>query len=91
MTVRAYMTGDPTRIDLSNKIDPESGLRYLGSAWRDPGTGQWLCMADAGALCVVEVWITLDGESPPSHVTPESSPKLHLIKGARLDHGKVGE
>lgn len=56
MTVRAFMDrADPTRIDLDNKIDRETGVRYLGRAWCDVATGKWLCLADCGALCVEEV------------------------------------
>ena len=67
MTVRAFIENkDPTRIDLHNKIDPKTGVRYLGHAWCDRWTGRWLCMADVGALCVVEVQLVDDPEPPPS-------------------------
>lgn len=57
MIVRVFMEGrHATRIDLHNKIDPKTGVRYLGHAWCDLWTGMWRCMADVnGALCVVEI------------------------------------
>lgn len=59
MTVRAFSNRlDPTRIDLDNKIDPRTGIRYLGQAWRDPTTDGWLCLADVGAMCVAVSYIT---------------------------------
>jgi len=66
MTVRAFTDPrDPTRIDLHDKIDPTTGVRYLGHAWREPHTGRWLCLADVGALCVVEVQL-VDLDVPTS-------------------------
>lgn len=66
MTVHAFMDlGDPLRIDLDNKIDPTNGVRYIGHAWFDLVSGRWLCLADVGALCVVEVRL-VDGASPTS-------------------------
>lgn len=73
MTVRAvHDRNDPTRIHLHNKIDPKTGVRYLGHAWCDLTTGRWLCLADVGALCVVEVRLVVDGEvlTPIGDVTP---------------------
>lgn len=71
MTVRAFIENkDSTRIDLHNKIDPTTGVRYLGRAWCDLFTGRWLCLADVGALCVVEVRLVVDGKaSSPAGVT----------------------
>ena len=75
MTVRAFIENkDPTRIDLHNKIDQKTGVRYLGHAWRDRWSGRWLCMADVGALCIVEVQLVDDPEPPP----PPSDPKESL-------------
>lgn len=76
MTVRAFIeNADPTRIDLDNKIDPKTGVRYLGQAWQDVATGRWLCLADVGALCIVEVRLIVDGNAltPIGDVTPASS------------------
>jgi hypothetical protein len=66
VTVRAFIDRrDPTRIDVNNKIDPKTGVRYLGQAWCDVLTGRWLCLADVvGALCLVEVRLVIDGEAP---------------------------
>jgi len=65
VTVRAFIESkDPTRIDLNNKIDPKTGVRYLGHAW--------FCMADVGALCVVEVKLVDDPEATPPSDSKES-------------------
>jgi hypothetical protein len=72
MTVRAFIDKrDPTRVDLHNKIDPQTGVRYLGHAWRDVFGDRWFCMADVGALCVVEVKLVDDPAT--------SDPKAMLI------------
>jgi len=73
VTVRAFIESkDPTRIDLNNKIDPKTGVRYLGHAWFDLWTGKWFCMADVGALCVVEVKLVDDPEATPPSDSKES-------------------
>ena len=84
MTVRAYMDRkDLTRIDVNNKIDPKTGVRYLGYAWCDVATGRWLCLADVGALCVVEVRLVVDGEAttPIGDVTPagDDAPAMKIV------------
>ena len=80
MTVRVFVDPtNPTRIDLNNKIDPKNGVRYLGSAWRDPGTGRWLCLAAVGTLCVVEVRLVVSGEGVPSTSDPEHETTLCLV------------
>lgn len=68
MTVRAFIDrSDKSKtIDLHNKIDPKTGVRYLGRAWCDLWTGKWFCMADVGALCVVEITLVDDPGPPPS-------------------------
>lgn len=70
----------PMEVDLHNKIDPKTGIRYLGHAWCDLWTGRWLCMADNGALCIVEVKLVVDGDAgtpigvrPPSDNAPVMS------------------
>jgi hypothetical protein len=83
MTVRAFMdSADPLRIDLNNKIDPKNGVRYLGSAWFDLVTGRWMCLADVGALCVVEVRLIVSGEGIPSTSDPEQPTTLRLVETA---------
>lgn len=74
MTVRSFIDRrDPRRIDLHNKIYPKTGVRYLGQAWlRDDG--RWLCLADVGALCVVEIQLVIDEEAAPT-----SDPKEILL------------
>ena len=73
MTVRAFMDRrDPTQIDLHNKIDPNTGIRYIGRAWSDL-SGRWFCMADLGALCVVEIKLVGDPDPPAPLAT--SDPK----------------
>ena len=84
MTVHAFADrGDPTRIDLHNKIDPKAGIRYLGRAWCDVATGRWLCLADVGALCVVEIRLVVDGEAatPIGDVTPagDDAPAMTVV------------
>ena len=59
MTVRAFMDRRDPTIDLHNKIDPGTGIRYIGRAWSDL-SGRWFCMADLGALCVVEIKLVGD-------------------------------
>ncbi len=81
MTVRTYTDPkDPTSIDLHNKIDLATGLRYLGRVWRDLATGRWLCLADVGALCVVEVRLVIGGEAndPPTS-DPDAQPSLRIV------------
>ena len=74
MTVCSFIDRrDPTRIDLHNKIDPKTGVRYLGQAWLR-ADGRWLCLSDGGALCVVEIQLVIDGETPPT-----SDPKEILL------------
>jgi hypothetical protein len=74
MTVQAFRDkNDPLRIDLHNKIDPKTGVRYLGHAWCDLWTGRWLCLADVGALCVVEVTL-VDLPAPPPSDPKETLP-----------------
>jgi hypothetical protein len=47
-----------TEIDVDGHID-EKGIRYLGKAAKQPD-GTWRCLADVGgALCLVEVRITV--------------------------------
>ena len=68
MTVHAFLDRrDPTRVDLHNKIDPKTGVRYIGHAWCDVLTGRWLCLADVGALCVVEIQVV---DLPKEDATP---------------------
>jgi hypothetical protein len=84
VTVRAFMeANDPTRIDLHNKIDLKTGVRYLGRAWCDVATGRWLCLADVGALCVVEVRLIVSGEaSTPPTSDPKGRPELRIVANA---------
>lgn len=84
MTVRAFVEGmNPARIDLDGKIDPKTGVRYLGRAWRNNATGRWLCLADVGALCVVEVRLVIDGgaENP---LDPDAPSALRLVSGEEV-------
>jgi hypothetical protein len=49
-------------IDVDGHVD-ERGIRYLGKATRMPD-GTWRCLADVlGALCLVEVTITLERDA----------------------------
>lgn len=53
----------PSEIDLDNHVD-DKGIRYIGKAWRQPD-GSWRCLAEVGgALCLVEVKITLPTFGP---------------------------
>jgi hypothetical protein len=81
VTVRAFVNPtDPTTIDLHNKIDPRHAVRYLGRAWRDVATGRWLCLADVGALCVVEVRLIINGESEASPHAPGRAPLFVVVR-----------
>ena len=71
MTVGAFQDrSDPLSIDLHNKVDPTNGVRYIGKAWCDLFTGRWLCLADVGALCVVEIKL-VDDPAPPATSDPK--------------------
>ena len=80
MTVRAFIDRrDPTRIDLHNKIDPKTGVRYLGHAWRDAATGRWLCLAAIGALCIVEVRLIINGDGEHASGLDAGQHELRII------------
>jgi hypothetical protein len=89
VTVRAFIDRDnPLRIDLHNKIDPKTGVRYIGSAWRDAASGRWLCLADVGALCVVEARIIVDGEAETSigvRPTGDDIPVMSVVNFKEAD------
>ena len=55
----------------------------LGHAWCDLSTGRWLCLADVGALCVVEVRLVVDGEAatPVGDVIPagDDAPVMKVV------------
>lgn len=89
MTVWAtFDRSNPLEIDLHNKIDPKTGIRYLGHAWCDLWTGRWLCMADNGALCIVEAKLVVDGKAKTSiDVRParDDAPVLRAVDRKEID------
>ena len=92
MTVRAFADrGDPTRIDLHNKIDPKTGVRYLGSAWCDVATGRWLCLADVGSLCVVEVRLIVSGEGEAAPASEDGTPELRIVVDNETHEGTTSD
>ena len=92
MTVHAFADrGDPTRIDLHNKIDPETGVRYLGSAWCDVATGRWLCLADVGSLCVVEVRLIISGEGEAAPDSEDGTHELRIVVDNEKPEGRTSD
>ena len=92
MTVRAFMDPkDPTRIDVNHKIDPKTGVRYLGSAWCDVATGRWLCLADVGALCLVEVRLIVSGEGEAAPDSENGTPDLRIVDDNETHEGMTSD
>lgn len=52
--------GEPTQVDVDGRVDPKTGIQYIGSATLVDG--KWRCLANVnGALCIVEVNIRFGG------------------------------
>jgi len=46
-------------IDIDGMVDMEKNIQYIGKAKKQPD-GKWHCLANvSGALCIVEVVITM--------------------------------
>jgi hypothetical protein len=59
---------EPETVDVDGVLD-RNGIRYLGTARRQPN-GKYVCLADvAGALCWVEVTLTFGAQPQTDSAT----------------------